>query len=102
MDKLDASTNSNRTGDENNPPDMATVFQGFQSDLIQPIAASKSQTEAFNSLKEDPLIQRDADEEEELTARMVHPTRLKSVRRLLLRPRIRALTKSPLRTCLTT
>ena len=49
MDKLDASTNSNRTQDDNNLPDMATVFQGFQSDLTQPIAASKSQTEAFNS-----------------------------------------------------
>lgn len=74
MDKLDASTYTNTAQDENNLPDMATVFQGFQSDLTQPTAASKSQTEAFNSLKEDPLIQPNPDEEEELTARMVHPT----------------------------
>ena len=74
MDKLNASINSNSTREENNLPDMATVFQGFQSDLTQPIAAFKSQREAFNSLKDDPLIQPDPDEEEELTARIVHPT----------------------------
>ena len=74
MNKLNASINSNSTQEENNLPDMATVFQGFQSDLTQPIAASKSQREAFNSLKDDPLIQPDPDEEEELTARIVHPT----------------------------
>lgn len=30
-DKLDASTNSNRTQDDNNLPDMATVFHGFKA-----------------------------------------------------------------------
>ena len=31
MDKLDASSNSNRTQDKNNSPNMATVFQGFKA-----------------------------------------------------------------------
>lgn len=64
MDKLDASSNSNRTQEKNNSPDMATVFQGFQSALTQLVAALKAQTEAFNSLKEDPLLQPDLGEEE--------------------------------------
>ena len=31
MDKLDASSNSNRTQDKNNSPNMTTVFQGFKA-----------------------------------------------------------------------
>ena len=65
MGKSEASRNSNRTQDENNSPDMATVFQGFQNALTQLVAASKVQTEAFNSFKEDLVLQPDPDEEEE-------------------------------------
>lgn len=64
LDKLHASSNPNRTQDKNNSPDMATVFQGFQSALTQLVAALKAPTEDFNSLKEDPLLQPDPDEEE--------------------------------------
>ena len=67
MDKFDASTNSNRAQEEDSSPDMAAVLQGFQSALTQLVAASKVQTEAFNSLKEDLLLQLDANEEEEET-----------------------------------
>ena len=34
-----------------------------QSGLTQPVAVLKAQTEAFNSLKEDSLLQPDPDEE---------------------------------------
>ena len=73
MDKSEASTNSNRTRDENNSPDMATVFQGFQNALTQLVAASKAQTEAFNSPKEDLLLQPEPDEEEEATGTLGTP-----------------------------
>ena len=45
LDKLDASSNSNRTQDKKKHSlDMATVFQAFQSALTQPVAALKAQT----------------------------------------------------------
>ena len=53
--------------------DMATVFQGFQKALTQLVAASKAQTEAFNRLKEDLLLQPDSDEEEEATGTLGTP-----------------------------
>ena len=59
MDKSEASTNSNRTQDENNSPDMATIFQGFQNALTQLVAPSKAQTEAFDSLKGELLGKND-------------------------------------------
>lgn len=43
---------------------MATVFPGFQSALTQLVTDLKAQTEAFNSLKEDLLLQPDPDDEE--------------------------------------
>lgn len=43
---------------------MATVFPGFQSALTQLLTVLKAQTEAFNSLKEDLLLQPDPDDEE--------------------------------------
>ena len=52
---------------------MATVFQGFQNALTQLVAASKAQTEAFNTLKEDLLLQPDPDEEEEATGTLGTP-----------------------------
>ena len=36
---------------------MVTVFQGFQSPLSQLVTVLKAQTKAFNSLKEDLLLQ---------------------------------------------
>jgi len=42
---------------------MASVLQGLQSSLTQLVEVSKAQTEAFDSLREDILLQLDPDEE---------------------------------------
>ena len=64
-EKTDSSANSSRTEEKNSSVDMASVLQGLQSSLTQLVKVSKAQTEAFNSLREDILLQPDPDEEVE-------------------------------------
>lgn len=64
-EKTDSSANSSRTEETNNSAAMASVLQGLQSSLTQLVEVSKAQTEAFNNLREDILLQPDPDEENE-------------------------------------
>ena len=60
-EKTDSSANSSRTEEKNSSADIASVLQGFQSSLTQLVEVSEAQTEAFNSLREDILLQPDPD-----------------------------------------
>ena len=63
-EKTDSSANSSRT-EENSSAGMASFLQGLQSSLTKLVEVSKAQTEAFNSLREDILLQPDLDKENE-------------------------------------
>lgn len=62
-EKTDSSASLSRSKEKNSSTDMASVLQGLQSSLTQLVEVSKAQTEAFNSLREDILLQPDPDEE---------------------------------------
>ncbi|XP_020627015.1 uncharacterized protein LOC110064319 [Orbicella faveolata] len=62
-EKTDSSANPSRTKEKNSSADMVNVLQGLQSSLTQLVKVSKAQTEAFNSLREDILLQPNPDEE---------------------------------------
>jgi len=62
-EKTDSSANPSRTKEKNSSADMVNVLQGLQSSLTQLVKVSKAQTEAFNSLREDILLQPDPDKE---------------------------------------
>ena len=49
---------------ENGSTEMAGVLLSLQSSLKQLVQAAKAQTEAFNNLREDILLQRDPNEED--------------------------------------
>ena len=59
----DSSPDCDRNGEENSSPEMAGVLLSLQSSLKQLVQASKAQTEAFNKLREDNLLQPDPNEE---------------------------------------
>ena len=59
----DSSPDCDRNGEENGSTEMAGVLLGLQSSLKQFVQASKAQTEAFNNLREDILLQPDPNEE---------------------------------------
>jgi len=61
--KTDSSVNPSRTEEKNSLADMVSILQGLQSSLQQLVEVSKAQTEAFNSFREDILLQPDPDEE---------------------------------------
>ena len=60
----DSSPNCDRNGEENGSTEMAGVLLSLQSSLKQLVQASKAQTEAFNNLREDILLQPDPNEED--------------------------------------
>ena len=60
----DSSPNYDRNGEENGSTEMAGVLLRLQSSLKQLVQASKAQTEAFNNLREDILLQPDPNEED--------------------------------------
>ena len=62
-EKIDSSASLSRSEERNSSADMASVLQGLQSSLTQLVEVSKAQIEAFNSLREDILLQPDPDEE---------------------------------------
>ena len=59
----DSSPDCDRNGEENGSTKMAGVLLSLQSSLKQLVQASKAQTEAFNNLREDILLQPDPNEE---------------------------------------
>ena len=59
----DSSPDCDRNGEENGSPEMVRVLLSLQSSLKQLVQASKAQTEAFNKLREDNLLQPDPNEE---------------------------------------
>ena len=63
-EKTDSSTSVVRIEEKNSSADMASVLQGLQSSLTQLAEVSKAQTEAFNNLREDLLLQPDEEDEE--------------------------------------
>ena len=60
----DSSPDYDRNGEENCSTEMVGVLLSLQSSLKQLIQASKAQTEAFNHLREDILLQPDPNEED--------------------------------------
>ena len=63
-EKTDSSTSVVRIEEKNSSADMASILQGLQSSLTQLAEVSKAQTEAFNNLREDLLLQPDEEDEE--------------------------------------
>ena len=63
-EKTDSSTSVVRIEEKNSSADTASVLQGLQSSLTQFAEVSKAQTEAFNNLREDLLLQPDEEDEE--------------------------------------
>ena len=63
-EKTDSSTSVVRIEKKNSSADMASVLQGLQSSLTQLAEVSKAQTEAFNNLRKDLLLQPDEEDEE--------------------------------------
>ena len=59
----DSRPDCDRNGEENGSIEMAGVLLSLQSSLKQLVQASKAQTEAFNNLREDILLQPDPNEE---------------------------------------
>ena len=51
--------------EKNSSAHMESVLQDLQSSLTQLAEVSKAQTEAFNNLREDLLLQPDPEEEDE-------------------------------------
>lgn len=64
-DQTDPSAFSDKNGEKNRSGEMADVLLSLQSSLIQLVQASKAQTEAFNNLREDIVLQPDPNEEVE-------------------------------------
>ena len=60
----DSSPNCDRNGEENGSTEMAGDLQSLQSSLKELVQASKAQTEAFNNLREDILLQPAPNEED--------------------------------------
>lgn len=60
----DSSPDYDRNSEENCSTEMAGVLLSLQSSLTQLVQASKAQTEAFNNLKENILLQPDPNEED--------------------------------------
>ena len=63
--ETNTSADCDRNEEKNGSADMAGVLQSLQSSLTQLVEASKAQTEAFNNLREDILLQPDPDEDDE-------------------------------------
>ena len=63
-EKTDSSTSVVRIEKKNSSADMASVLQCLQSSLTQLAEVSKAQTEAFNNLRKDLLLQPDEEDEE--------------------------------------
>ena len=59
-----SSSNCDRNGKENGSTEMVGVLLSLHSSLKQLVQASKAQTEAFNNLREDILLQPDPKEED--------------------------------------
>ena len=62
-EKTDSSANPSRSEEKNSLADMVSVLHGLQSSLSKLVKVSKAQTEAFNGLREDILLQPDLDKE---------------------------------------
>ncbi|XP_044165208.1 uncharacterized protein LOC122949136 [Acropora millepora] len=60
----DSSPNCDRNGEENGSTEMASVLLSLQRSLKQLVQASKAQTEVFNNLRKDILLQPDPNEED--------------------------------------
>ena len=65
LGETNTSADCDRNEEKNGSADMAGVLQSLQSSLTQLVQASKAQTEAFNNLREDILLQPDPDEDDE-------------------------------------
>ena len=59
-----SSQDCDKNDEENGSTEMAGVLLSLQSSLTQLVQASKAQTEAFNNLREDILLQPDPNEED--------------------------------------